>query len=158
LRRIRLYIDVDGVILKAGHLFGRRGDLVAEDVGEFLDWAAARFDCYWLTAWTMGGQTHEFRSVLLPRLPPVAKKIRIAPWKRYKTEAIGDGNFLWVDDQLYSPEREFLLKHDWLDRWIEVDPAERLLQPVREEIEWRRARLFDAPPPPARPSRGKRRR
>lgn len=60
--------------------------------------------------------------------------------------------FPWVDDHLYSPEREFLIKHRWLDRWIEVDPADRLLRPVREAIELPQATLrlppvLSVPPP-----------
>lgn len=140
--RVRLYIDVDGVILKPFMADGRLAQTQAEDVAAFLDWATGTFECWWLTAWAIGGDSRKLRRGLLPHLPPCARRIRTARWTRLKTDALRDGRFLWIDDELYAGERELLKKRRWLARFVRVDPFERSLLPVRRKLEAKARRLF----------------
>ncbi len=141
--RVRLYIDVDGVVLKP--VFGDARiplQRVAEDLAEFLEWATKHFDCHWLTAWAVDGDGTALKSRLIPKLPPTARKVKVARWKRLKTDAFKDGNFLWIDDELYPEERELLKKRGWTSRYVRVDPFEPSLKPVRAALEARAAELF----------------
>lgn len=141
-RKLRLYIDVDGVLLKPA--FANGGPPVqttADDLGEFLDWAVETFDCYWLTAWGIGGDGKNIRRALIPHLPPAAKRIKLAVWHRLKTDAFKDGEFFWIDDELYAGERELLSERGWITRYVRVDPFERSLLPVRKAIESRMKRV-----------------
>jgi hypothetical protein len=138
-----LYIDVDGVLLKPA--FGDGGlpvQTAADGLDEFLDWAVRTFDCYWLTAWAIGGDARKIRRGLIPRLPLAARRIKLARWTRLKTDAFRSGAFLWIDDELYAGEREFLKKRGWMSRFVKVDPLERSLAPVREALESRARKLL----------------
>lgn len=140
--RVRLYIDVDGVILKPILGGPALAQTTADDVAAFLDWATGAFDCWWLTAWAIAGDDRRLRRRLIPHLPASARSIRTAVWTRLKTDAFTDGRFLWIDDELYAGERELLKRRKWLTRYVKVDPFERSLLPVRRALEAKARRLF----------------
>ncbi len=78
--RVRLYIDVDGVLLKP--VFGDARiplQRMAEDVAEFLEWAVKHFDCHWLTAWAINGDGRHLKVRLIPKLPAAARLSAIPP-------------------------------------------------------------------------------
>ena len=145
---MRLYIDVDGVLLtyrpdKDGGPFG----LSQKDgVPEFIEWATANFDCYWLTAWATNGRDRLLKDKLLPYLPDAAQQIKIAYWSDLKTEAFkdGDGDFLWIDDNLLGAERQFLEEAGWMDNFIRVNTKDTTLAPVVAEIQRRAKRAGGA--------------
>lgn len=145
--RLRLYIDVDGVLLKPALADGGPAvQRAADDLRDFLEWATRTFDCYWLTAWAVDGDAGQLKRRLIPRLPPAARRIKLARWTRLKTDAFSDGDFLWIDDELYEGEQEFLKRRGWLSRFVRVNPLERSLEPVRRALERRARRLTGALP------------
>jgi hypothetical protein len=107
---------------------------VKEGVDEFIPWALSNFDCYWLSAWSSNGSVSDIHKDLLPYLPPEAESIPASKWGEYKTDAIVDGNFIWIDDNLLSAEQEYLEKNGWLGRFVHVDVMEPSIRPVMKRI------------------------
>lgn len=88
-----LYIDVDGVL----NLYNEENGITwREERDEFLDWAAARFECRFLTAWG-----YELYEELLPRW-----RFPMEPWNHNKAEAIWrlpkDRAWVFLDDELWD--------------------------------------------------------
>ena len=125
LRRPKLYIDIDGVLL------GKRTSndheiCLAEGAVEFLEFALAQFDCYWLTTHANHGYIGPALRALKPYADKpfmeLAWKVKPVKWATLKTEAIDlECDFYWLDDQLLAVEREILEEHGRVDRWIRVD-------------------------------------
>jgi len=125
MKKQRLYIDIDGVLL------GKRTPddcevCLAGGATEFLEFALAQFDCYWLTTHANRGYTGPALRALKPyadkTFMELAWKVKPVTWKTLKTEAIElESDFYWVDDQLLAVEREILEEHERFDRWIRVD-------------------------------------
>ena len=121
----KLYIDIDGVLL------GKRTPndheiWLAEGAAEFLEFALAHFDCYWLTTHAKDGYTGPALRALRPfadkEFLELAGMVRPVAWSTLKTEAIDlESDFYWLDDQLLAVEREILEEHGRFDRWIRVD-------------------------------------
>lgn len=118
---MNLYIDIDGVLLGKCH---RTGQLqLANHTHEFLTFALAHFDCFWLTTHCKGD--HE---TAIEYLKPYAssnvlallKQIKATNFKTFKTEAL-QGDFVWVDDQPTAYEFQVLEKNNWLNRWVQVN-------------------------------------
>lgn len=135
----KLFIDIDGTItskaLEAGpdaRIWGLK-----EDVAGFFDWATQNFDCYWLSNWVPRGMMFGFKRDLLPLLPPAAATVKPAYFAGVKTEAIVDGDFFWLDDNLLAEEKQYLEEHGWLDRFIHVDRNATSMAPVMAEIKKR---------------------
>ena len=148
-----LYIDVDGVILKwqakepahivrdmalqknlPAYWLTLHKAVLADDVDEFIKFAAARFDCYWLTAWAPTGNLKMIRDQLLPLLPQEAASFTALRWDDLKTEAITHPDFYWVDDELMQGEKRFLEERGWLGRHILSNPYEPSLKPVMARL------------------------
>ena len=123
--KLKLYIDIDGVLL------GKRDPneyeiCLAGGTAEFLEFALTHFDCYWLTSRANQGYTDSAIAALRPYADratlALAKLVKPTAWSTLKTEAIDfKGRFFWLDDQLFPSEEEVLEKHGCFDRWIKVD-------------------------------------
>jgi hypothetical protein len=131
---MKIFIDVDGVILLAKEGNGPMGLTLKDGVDEFIPWAVSNFDCYWLTAWAPSGRTSMIEGKLLPYLPEEAKNIKIGVWSGLKTEAIKDGDFIWIDDNLLNDEKVYLEDNGWLSNFILVNSSEASIKPVMQKI------------------------
>ena len=118
-----LYIDVDGVLLGNGDLSAGPQVSFARYTKEFLEFALANFDCYWLTSHCKGDAQR-----LLDYLGRFADKdvaallVKIRPtnFDMLKTEAL-QGDFYWLDDAPLQAELNWLREQNVRDRWIHVD-------------------------------------
>ena len=139
---MRLFIDIDGVLLST-QPGGPLGMAFKEHVDEFIIWATANFDCYWLTGWAPNGHMRIISDKLLPHLPPEAKYIKVAMWNNLKTEGLpqDSNNWIWIDDNLLRNEREQLEKMGCLRNFILVDRLEPSLRHVKSKIEHVRQEL-----------------
>ena len=131
---MRLYIDIDGVIIAPVAGDGPFGLAMKEYVDEFIEWATDSFDCCWLSCWAVHGNMHLIEEKLLPWLPPEAKTIKAAKWGYLKTEALEGRDWIWIDDNLLPKEKEFLEERKLLDHYIHVDPIEPSLRLVMGRI------------------------
>ncbi len=122
---MKLYIDIDGVLL------GKTTDgklSLAHQTVEFLQFALAHFDCYWLTTHCKGDA-----STALDYLAPYSSQevmtllsqIKATHFRTFKTEAL-NGDFIWIDDAPTAYEIQVLDENDWLDRWFEIDTRKDL--------------------------------
>ena len=139
---MRLFIDVDGVLVSTQPGSGPMGLAFKEHVDEFIIWATANFDCYWLTGWAPNGYMKMLNDKLLPHLPPEAQNIKMAMWNDLKTEGLPqDKNWIWIDDNLLPNEREQLKTIGCLRNFILVDRQEPSLRHVKSKIEYVRQEL-----------------
>jgi len=120
---MRLFLDVDGVILLPTEGYTMFNFPLKEGADELIRYGIKHFDCYWLTGWAPNGRKQLIDKYLLPRLPSEAAKINVAVWNNLKTEAITDGDFIWVDDNLLRNERDYLEQHGWLDRFVHINTS-----------------------------------
>jgi hypothetical protein len=126
--RPTLFIDVDGVLL-------RRRDPgifdtfeLAPGCLEFLEWATARFQCFWLTSRARTGWPDGIRrafraagAVLDEPRWAILELIEPAPWTAHKCEAIDPkSDFWWIDDDPTAHDRGWLRAHGCEDRLIEI--------------------------------------
>ncbi len=114
---IKLYLDIDGVLLTTKHTRAAPG------VEEFIDFAAAHFECYWLTTHCKGDSAPALRylSQFLQQATIDKLKNSVQPtnWDTLKTEAIDmKSDFYWLDDQPFQSEIAFLKTHDVNDKLI----------------------------------------
>ena len=132
--KTKLFIDIDGTILRAYRNWRPPRPLQLKQLaGPFLQWAVQRFDCYWLSDWTVNGQMDEVQAKLLPLLPSCASTIPGAVWKQSKTDALpSDGNFRWIENRAVRGDRERLLKRGWEGLLFDVNPYERSIRPTWE--------------------------
>lgn len=113
---MKLYIDIDGVILDGGNL--------ARGAKAFLTRAVDEYDCFWLT-------THKSGSVdyLRPKVDAetlaVLKRIQPARWGMMKTEALDAeaDDWIWLDDAPLAAEIEWLRTHGCESQWVKIDHA-----------------------------------
>ena len=113
----KLYLDIDGVLV--------RGVRATEGIVEFLKFVTENFDCYWLTTHCHGDAKPVFL-YLVSRVPsealPYIEQIKPTTWGGWKTDAIDFSTpFYWIDDNLFEPERQALIKHDAFASFIAVD-------------------------------------
>ena len=103
---MRLYIDIDGVLLNYDT------DTRADHSIELIDYITKEFDCYWLTTHCKGdsGPAVQYLSEYFPdRIVEKLTKIKPTYWETLKTEAIDfDSNFIWLDDYPFQAEKEVL--------------------------------------------------
>ncbi|HHT9139093.1 MAG TPA: hypothetical protein ACFYEK_17860 [Candidatus Wunengus sp. YC60] len=122
---MNIYLDIDGVILA--------NDLQpAKHAKEFIKYITDNHTVYWLTTHCHGDADYTVN--FINRLFDVEtismlKKIKPTDWKTFKTEAINfSSTFIWIEDDLFDVEKEYLRKHNVFDRWIEVDLSKNLNQ------------------------------
>lgn len=115
----RLYLDIDGVLLT------KHRPTAAAGASEFIEYAMANFDCYWLTTHCKGNAATAV-AYLRPYFDPhtVALLLQIKPttWDALKTEGIDlASDFYWLEDAPLNAEMAFLKHHGKQDQLILVD-------------------------------------
>lgn len=147
LRRVKVYLDIDGVLLGADPDKSHRVTL-ANHALEFLQFAVANFDVYWLApqcrADAKAAVDHLVRHAKLSdreRLMDVAGKVKATNWSKLRTEALpAAGEFVWMDDEPDVAEMADLRQRRLLDRWLWVDTREEPEDLVRAR-KWLEGRL-----------------
>ena len=115
---MNIYLDIDGVLLtKDGHPAPYSTDL--------LEYLATNHEVFWLTTHCRGGENHA-PDYLYSKFPPEVKeyidKIIPTDWNTWKTDAIDfTQDFRWLDDNIFQQERDELLKHNCLLKFIEIN-------------------------------------
>jgi hypothetical protein len=128
----RLYLDIDGVLLRR-----RRGNFRMRDAFEvapyallFLTWAIGNFDVRWLSARCQLGDAQQvcdaFRYALpATELPADWRFVEAIPavrWGTRKIDAIDlSSDFYWLDDAHGDEALAVLTKHGRADRAIHVN-------------------------------------
>lgn len=106
MEKTKLYIDIDGVLLK------NREDKAVEGISSFIRFIVSNFDCYWLTTHCKGdAQTAmEYLSEYLTYEDlKLLQKVKATDWNTLKTEAIDfTSDFYWIDDYAMNAEKEIL--------------------------------------------------
>jgi len=100
---IKLYLDIDGVLLTVKHTQAAPG------VEAFVDFVTANFECYWLTTHCKGDSAPALqylaRFLPAPTLTKLKHTVRPTNWDTLKTEAIViNTDFYWLDDQPFQAE------------------------------------------------------
>lgn len=144
---MRLYLDVDGTLLRRSGHARLRGDLApANHLLRFLEWASGNFECVWLTSRTRHGSDDRLLPVLRQAVGPGEEWDRIKAliaafatpvWEDHKAQAIAlDLDFCWIDD---APEEESLhalaqagRQDCWISVAVDQDPDD--LRKVMEQI------------------------
>lgn len=130
---MKIYLDIDGVILKK--------DLTTPDYGnEFIRFLVTNYDCYWLTTHCRGGYNNainhlsKYYSISILEM---LKMIKRTDWTTLKTEAIDlNSQFIWLDDYPFESEKIVLNKVNKIDSLIIVDlNREGELKSIQKEIE-----------------------
>ena len=123
-----LFLDIDGVLLRRR----QPGVFDAFDLSpgclEFLEWATARFRCFWLTSRARTGWPDGIRrafraagAVLDEPRWAILDLIEAAPWTAHKCEAIDPkSDFWWIEDDPTAHDRAWLGAHGCEDRLIEI--------------------------------------
>lgn len=128
---MRLYLDVDGTLLRRGGHARLRGELApADHLRDFLEWATATFTCVWLTSRGRDGECGAIRAAFRQAIGPgdeadavdaLLRQVNPATWREFKAEAIDFATpFLWLDD---APEEEsltLLQRHGVERAWVPV--------------------------------------
>ena len=113
MEKTKLYIDIDGVLLK------NREDKAVEGISSFIRFIVSNFDCYWLTTHCKGdAQTAmEYLSEYLTCEDlKLLQKVKATDWNTLKTEAIDfTSDFYWIDDYAMNAEKEILQMKGKLD-------------------------------------------
>lgn len=128
---MRLYLDVDGTLLRRCTHPGPRGLLTpAEHLRSFLDWATGRFDCMWLTSHDRSGGNEAIRAIFRQAIGPGdeadaidALLCQVAPsqWHGCKARGIDFSSpFLWLDDAPEEESLDLLAAHGAQDCWIPI--------------------------------------
>ena len=121
----QLYLDIDGVLL------GRDEEgrvQLAEGAKQFIDFALANYDCFWLTTHCKGDASATLAYQAPYCSPELIEKLKVIkpttfkPWKKRKTQAIDfNREFVWLDDYLFNAEIAVLKKHGRLSSWHQVN-------------------------------------
>lgn len=135
---IKLYIDIDGVLL--GKDPASKQYCLANNTEDFLIFALANFDCYWLTTHCKGDANNAvdyLRPYCDEETLSLLKLIKETNYTTFKTEVLS-GDFICIDDQPTAYEILYLDEQNWLDRWFEINTRKNLdalikLKPVLEE-------------------------
>ena len=147
MRRIYLYLALDGVILRrTGHtdFKGRTEFVVAPDAMEFLSWAVENFNCYWLTSRSHDGSYGEIERAFRLAIPAanlpdnlrmLIRAIRPASWGKGKVEGIDMfRDFYWVDDDPDQASVDALEKAGLISRLHIASTDQRLDDLARVKI------------------------
>lgn len=117
-----IYLDIDGVLLA-------NEKHAAEGADEFITALLQKYpeSTYWLTTHCQGDANEPLEHIVhlfKPETVELMRKIKPTAWSEAKTEAIDfTQDFLWFDDDLYDDERDELLAHSALEKWVAVDLA-----------------------------------
>ncbi|MGE5475478.1 MAG: hypothetical protein ACM3Q1_02395 [Bacteroidales bacterium] len=128
---MRLYLDVDGTLLRRGGHARLRGELApADHLRPFLEWATRTFDCVWLTSRCRDGDSAAIRAAFRQAIGPgdeadavdrLLGHVEPAVWRDYKAEAIDfSAPFLWLDDAPEEESLDLLQHHRVADAWVAV--------------------------------------
>ena len=113
-----MYLDIDGVLL------GKRGT-IPDDLEDFLRFAKANFECYWLTTHCKGDSRTALRYLepyFAEEVMTLLADIRPTHWDAMKTEGIDfDVPFVWLDDQPFEAEKRMLELKGSISSLIVVD-------------------------------------
>ena len=106
MEKTKLYIDIDGVLLK------NREDKAVDGISSFIRFIVSKFDCYWLTTHCKG-DTQTAMDYLSEYLTyedlKLLQKVKATDWNTLKTEAIDfASDFYWIDDYAMNAEKEIL--------------------------------------------------
>jgi hypothetical protein len=117
---IKLYLDIDGVLLTAKHT------RAADGVDEFVDFVTTYFECYWLTTHCKGDSRTALKYLAqfmqLETIEKLKDTVRPTNWDALKTEAIDfESDFYWLDDNPLQVERKQLGDKGVEDRLMMID-------------------------------------
>lgn len=117
---IKLYLDIDGVLLTAKHT------RAADGVDEFVDFVTTHFECYWLTTHCKGDSRTALKYLMQFMQPKTIKKLEDAVlptnWETLKTEALDfKSDFYWLDDNPLQVEQAGLKENGVSDRLILIN-------------------------------------
>ena len=119
MKRTKLYIDIDGVLLK------NREDKAVEGISSFVRFIVSNFDCYWLTTHCKGdaqAAMDYLSEYLTCEDLKLLQKVKATDWNTLKTEAIDfTSDFYWIDDYAMNAEKEILQMKGKLDSLILVE-------------------------------------
>jgi hypothetical protein len=148
---LKLYLDVDGVLLGVDSARPSRAALAAHAC-DFLSFALARCEVYWLTTHCRGSAAPVLEHLVRhtpqserERLLDLAGQVRTTQFETFKTEGLpdDDGGFAWMDDSPTRAELDWLRARGWLDRWLWVDTREEPEDLLRAQ-DWLAQRLARA--------------
>ena len=116
----KLYIDIDGVLLTL------KNTQRPQYAVEFIDFITSEFDCYWLTTHCKEGNVSQLMKYLSlyydDKTLEKLKGVKPTSWITAKTEAIDfESDFYWIDDYVFSFEKNVLEEYSKLERWIKVE-------------------------------------
>lgn len=140
---IKLYLDIDGVILGKNE----HGDIsLIPDIENFLAYTKAHFDCYWLSTHSRYKKKDVF-DYLRPYFEfhdlGLLAHFKPAFWRTLKTEAIDFAHpFIWIDDQPLLFEIEILKKKGRLRNWLQVDTYKNYRDLTVELLERKRLEIL----------------
>ena len=115
---MNIYLDIDGVLLS------KEGE-PANHLEDFLEFCVSKFNCFWLTTHCKGDNSSALRHLqgkVSEKAYSLAINIDPTMWNTWKTEGINfDEKFIWLDDYVFEPERDELLRHNVLNRLVLID-------------------------------------
>lgn len=128
---MRLYLDVDGTLLRRGGHARLRGELApAPYLRAFLEFATSRFDCVWVSSRARGGGDAELRAVFRHAIGPgdeadavdaLLRRVIPGCWQDFKAQAMDFSTpFLWLDDAPEEESLDMLAAHGRSASWIAV--------------------------------------
>ncbi|MCU0862326.1 MAG: hypothetical protein MUC36_00920 [Planctomycetes bacterium] len=128
---MKVFLDVDGVLLGTDRERPQRL-LLADHALDFLAFALARAEVYWLTPHCRGDARAVVDHIVRhskasdrERVMKLAPQVRATDYRGLRTEALpADGRFVWLDDAPEQGELAMLRGRGWLDRWLFVDTRE----------------------------------
>lgn len=149
---MRLYLDVDGTLLRRGGHARLRGELAPADyLRDFLQWATEAFDCVWLTSRCRDGDCAAVRAAFRQAIGPgdeadavdaLLRRVDPAEWRDFKAQAIDFGApFLWLDDAPEEGSLDLLRRHDAEGAWVPIaidqrpDDLRRAMTELRRRAE-----------------------
>ena len=132
--RMKLYLDVDGVVLDK-HM------KPSQCLHKFIEYVTEHYDCYWLTTHVTDGETeHLWKHLRLNNVPEetlqLMEKIQGTKWDMIKTEGIDFGGpFLWFEDMPTTGETEALKKNEVEDSlvWVDREKGDGLCKWLKEQ-------------------------
>lgn len=142
---IKLYLDIDGVILgKNG-----KGEIAPIlDIEDFLRYTKANYDCYWLSTHSRYNKEDAIdylRPYFRPPALSLLEHIQPAFWRTLKTEAIDFAHsFIWIDDRPLLFEIEILRKKGCLRNWLQVDSYKNYHDLTVELLERKRLEILSS--------------
>ena len=100
---VRLYLDIDGVLLTTKHTQAAPG------VQAFIDFITSQFQCYWLTTHCKGNSAtalaYLVRFLPLATVAKLQETVHPTTWDALKTEAIDlQADFYWLEDSPMQAE------------------------------------------------------